>query len=458
MHRYLIAALYVCQAAVVFAADDTLELLDSPRVRQYVRIRPQSAPSSPLEFRADSLDDGFLPLLDGAVLVAPGAVSVRLANYNPFTLSVSLEQKAEDDPSYKQLAAFLSQLLDTAKAVGFPAQLSAQAAGSPDCLALAQGQSKLVDAIEAKALQANLKAAKLRDLLVEATGYLQFLKATASLSAVRDQVRDNLAEIKNQSAALHDIIVKAPVTACSGFDVARLGELLRVADREAEAREALRAALADLLVKAAGFADKTKWRNGSSELTDYQLLVHAEAYTKTTVALALTTRDYADQDGRLVVTTRPAVNHTFVLRHSAPLVPEVAAAAIYSEVRYPRYGTSFTGSQNVVAKVSTGPSRLDAAAMLNLIWPAGGHSYVYPYLQLGVSSAKDFPGFLFGLGFRFAHIKSVSVSAGRMITWSKDLDKLHVGDPVTGTAAIDSDLKLVRAPTAWYGAIQIGLK
>jgi len=44
--------------------------------------------------------------------------------------------------------------------------------------------------------------------------------------------------------------------------------------------------------------------------------------------------------------------------------------------------------------------------------------------------------------------------AGRMITWSKDLDGIKPGDPVSGTAELESHLKLKRQPSAYYVAIQ----
>jgi hypothetical protein len=100
---------------------------------------------------------------------------------------------------------------------------------------------------------------------------------------------------------------------------------------------------------------------------------------------------------------------------------------------------------------------VNGALMLNLVMRLGNSpSVAYPFLQFGVSSAKDFPGVLAGLGLRFVQPFNFSISAGGMITRYKDLDgNLKVGDTVTGTDDINKHLVYKTSPVVLYGAMQL---
>jgi hypothetical protein len=103
-------------------------------------------------------------------------------------------------------------------------------------------------------------------------------------------------------------------------------------------------------------------------------------------------------------------------------------------------------------------NRIDAALMLNFLCRCGlGSSPVYPGVQFGIGTGKDAPSLLVGALLRFTG-KPFSIMAGRIATWSNDLNKLKVGDVVAGTEAIESDLKLKRQPTATYIGVQYTFK
>ena len=79
-----------------------------------------------------------------------------------------------------------------------------------------------------------------------------------------------------------------------------------------------------------------------------------------------------------------------------------------------------------------------------------------PFIQFGMSTAKDFPGFLAGAGFRFTSPVAFSISAGGMITRYKDLDDpSRLNKPISGTAEIKDHLIDKTSPVALYGAIQL---
>jgi hypothetical protein len=147
---------------------------------------------------------------------------------------------------------------------------------------------------------------------------------------------------------------------------------------------------------------------------------------------------------------------SFDLRKYPAIIGEVAAALIYTDLKY----TTFVTGKNdagatVVKKVDDNDFPVKGAMTLNLIPAAfGSNSFVHPMFQLGVSSAKDAPGFLAGIGLRFTQMRQLSVAMGRMVTWQRTLKSLEVGQEVKDQAAIEADLGWERTPAAWYAGIQ----
>jgi hypothetical protein len=130
---------------------------------------------------------------------------------------------------------------------------------------------------------------------------------------------------------------------------------------------------------------------------------------------------------------------------------------IYNNITYPQYGTTTNASGQTVVKRTKDHEPIGGALMLNLVMRLGrGASVAHPLLQFGVSSAKEFPGFLAGIGVRFVEPFNFSLSVGGMITRYKDLDgELKVGDPASGTADINKHLVYKTSPVAIYGAMQL---
>jgi hypothetical protein len=143
------------------------------------------------------------------------------------------------------------------------------------------------------------------------------------------------------------------------------------------------------------------------------------------------------------------ISRDIILREYRRLVPEFGVAAVYNDLRYPKY----LSKNGKVASNGFDTSNLNAAMTMNLLCNCFGGNFVYPGLQLGVSKAKDYPGLLGGFVFRFSGVKRMALSAGRMVTWYKDLDKLKIDDSASDND-IKADLKLRRSKTAFYLAAQ----
>jgi hypothetical protein len=129
---------------------------------------------------------------------------------------------------------------------------------------------------------------------------------------------------------------------------------------------------------------------------------------------------------------------------------------VYNSLKYPKYGTGKNTAGETIIVRNEDRKPIDGALMLNLVMRFGSPSVAHPFLQFGVSSAKDIPGFLAGLGLRFNTPMAFSFSVGGMITRYKDLDdKDRIGKPVSGTAEIDEHLVYKTSPVALYGALQL---
>ena len=77
--------------------------------------------------------------------------------------------------------------------------------------------------------------------------------------------------------------------------------------------------------------------------------------------------------------------------------------------------------------------------------------------QIGAATSKDLPAILVGGGLRLFGLGKgdVAIGGGAMFAWFKDLQKLKVGDVVTGTTQIDTDLGYSSRPKlGGYFAIQ----
>ena len=71
------------------------------------------------------------------------------------------------------------------------------------------------------------------------------------------------------------------------------------------------------------------------------------------------------------------------------------------------------------------------------------NSPIHFLYQIGAGINSGIPTIITGFGIRsnINGIKRISISGGIALTWIKELDKLKVGDEVTGTSDIDKDLK-----------------
>lgn len=163
-----------------------------------------------------------------------------------------------------------------------------------------------------------------------------------------------------------------------------------------------------------------------------------------------------------VKTSKTISTKVIRLRRFRTFVPEVFAGFAYTLINYPKYGTTADSSgQQHVADAGSNTNFIKRVAFntmlnFNVYFP---NSDIIPFAQLGVGANSEVPMILGGIGGRFHISKTlVAVSFGYTGYWVKDLDKLKVGSPVTGTADIEKDLKYTWSNTPkFYIGFQVKL-
>ncbi|XZF14082.1 hypothetical protein ACTHGU_20070 [Chitinophagaceae bacterium MMS25-I14] len=164
-------------------------------------------------------------------------------------------------------------------------------------------------------------------------------------------------------------------------------------------------------------------------------------------------------DNEIVAATpKQIIKQTIIVRRFQRFVPEVAAGVAYTLLSFPKYGTttdSLTGKQYVSDAGTDIVKRLNVSVLLNYNYFIP-NSLIHPFIQLGVGANADFPTLLAGGGIRFNFIGKgrISLSTGVATSFIKTLDKLKVGDEVTGSADVEKDLKYQLAVPKMYFGIQ----
>jgi hypothetical protein len=214
------------------------------------------------------------------------------------------------------------------------------------------------------------------------------------------------------------------------------------------AEQRLKKSLEEILAMLNAYLART-WRQGSAVDSDLLIReVDSDPATEKVVVITFEAQKYTPKDDTIELTTDSKFDRTLVVRRYRRYVPEVGVAAVYNDLKYPKYSIK----DGKIAR-NDDSGNVDAAMTMNLLCNCIGGGFLYPGAQLGISKAKDYPGILAGVVLRFAQPKQFSIAVGRMVTWYKDLSSLKVGDETTADK-LQADLKQRRSPTAWYLAAQ----
>ncbi len=467
MKRLLIFLTLLTLPGVAHAGDPTTEFLEAPLVGGFVTL---SSDGKTVTYIIDGGPSSGTA--DGKTFRSNGQIAIHIQNFNPLTQVWTVEAKATPDANFTAIQAFLSDLKSLQDALPAPPTPPSPAGGEEKAKAFAAAMAaaddcEKINLLIQKAYEAltdkELTAASLKGLVNGATGYNGVNAASVGLLKAQGDIDAN---VKNAQDAL-DLIRKTysrlkntPTANCkpvTGQILVDYVEVRTTADSIIATKEAIRRQI-DLLLKTLQpfLGSSSPWfPNTNDYVISTVTPTFADQQNVTATAKVRSVSIKADS----IVDSTDDINVTtaaFVVRKNSIFAAERAAAIIYNNLKYPQYGTAKNGSGATVVQRTADHQPINGALMLNLVMRLGSPSVAYPFLQLGVSSAKDFPGFLAGVGLRFVHPFNFSLSAGGMITRFKDLDgNLKIGDTVTGTDDINKHLVYKTSPVVIYGAMQL---
>lgn len=167
-----------------------------------------------------------------------------------------------------------------------------------------------------------------------------------------------------------------------------------------------------------------------------------------------------DKDDEMVsIDKKVLLSKIINVRKHQLFVPEVVAGIAYTFLSFPKYAaeTDATGNTVVTNAGDENFKKLNITAMINynLFLPGAN---VHPFIQIGVGAKSDYPTLLTGLGLRFNGVlgRRLALSGGFASTWIKTLNKLNVGDKVSGTAELEADISHeFKFPLKPYVGVQI---
>lgn len=479
MKRLLGFLVMASMAATAHAGDPTTDLLTAPFVQDFIILSTAPGPGGKpiIKYAVDTVS-GSPKTANGVVFRSDGEINIYIHNFNPLTQTWVVEQKATPDVSYAAIKAFLDDL----KALQGALQPSAAA---KEAMTKAFEQARLssvapldpcaqftgCERLQCRIGQAFeilqkevLAPAELQRLVNGATGYQGVVTASTGLVDKQKEIEANIKSAREELARIrteYGALGNNPSQACTNISGQILVDYIQVqstADRIIAAKEALRVQLGDLVKVLQPYLQQNAWFGQT--LSDFFITSVTPTFeNQQTVSASVKERTIQLDDSKIVIKSDDAnvIAGKFDVRRSSFFVPERAAAVIYNNLQYPQYGTAMNEAGKMVVKRTKDHQPIDGALMLNLVMRMGRNSsVVYPLLQLGVSSAKDFPGFLAGVGLRFVEPFRFSLSVGGMITRYKDLDgNLKVGDVVSGTDDINKHLTYKTSPVVIYGAMQL---
>jgi hypothetical protein len=468
MKRLLIFLTFLAVSGVAYAADPTTDLLEATFVKNFITLSVADNNGKPtVQYAIDG--DKSSKTASGLTFRSNGEIAIRIQKLNPLTQTWTVEVNSTPDVSFAAIKSFLNDLeaLQTALPQPPPPPSAGVAAQSKvvsdDCTTI---NTLLMGAYKALHDQ-ELTTQKLQDVVLGATGRSGIKMASASLVGYQETVNNNittaqadLAQIRTTYSALQN----NPPAQCENITAQMLVDYVEVrgtADQIIGVKEALSKQLGDLVNTLQPYLTADQENNWQGDdYNDYVIKRVTPTFSdQQNVSATVKKRTEMLKDGSIVVTTDDAnpITATFAVRKNSFFAAERAAAVIYNNLKYPQYGTATNAQGAMVVQRTMDHQPVNGALMLNLVMRLGtSASVAYPFLQFGVSSAKDFPGVLAGLGLRFAQPFNFSISAGGMITRYKDLDgNLKVGDTVTGTDDINKHLVYKTSPVVLYGAMQL---
>lgn len=442
----------------------TRQYLDAPVVKSEIKLRWNSNTKA-MEWAADG-STTFRGLGSSALFLTSTSLYVTYPMLNPLKTQANVSATAVDDPAYSTITKLIDSLTSVATTVA-PAIPNKALAPGPPAAACSDAAADIHqlrtilygDKTSAKTVSSAVQSwiAKIdTELTAGKTGPQAIQSAIDLINQSATDFGQNAADANQRWKIILNCATIAAKPPEDVYEAAALSDQ----DQRIQQIFALQSTtkqLSDLLTS--DYLPATRWMGPNS--TDY--IVSAEivpTFDKMQNVSAKVTSISIKVDATTsIISTvqQSAGSATFSVRRYSALTPEVGVGAVFGTIKQPTYGTGTNSSgQTIVAKKSGNSLSVNPTILVNFVCRCGTGLLV-PMLQIGAATSKDLPAILLGGGFHLFGLGKgdVAVGGGLMLGWYKDLNKLQVGDVVTGTNDINNDLGYIGTPKpAAYAAIQ----
>jgi hypothetical protein len=449
------------------AYSQTQQFLNAPVVRSEIKLR-WNASTKTMQWAADD-NNIYRNLTSDTLFLTKTSVYVTYPHLNPLRVQANASVTAVADPAYATITKLIESLTGVANLVAPALPNKAQTPGGPPpAVAPCSDPASDIDQLRLLLYGADTSPDTVGKAI---TGWISAIdqaiaagesgpEAIAAGTAMIDASATAFGQNINAAQKQWDVIKQCAANPLglqrAYYEAAALSDQT-VRIQQLIGLKAATMQLSDLLSK--DYKGPDKWVGPSQ--TDYVIsseIVPTFDKMQTITAKVSSITLKVDGATSLISTDQQAAgSSTFNVRRYTALAPEIGVGAVFGTLKQPTYGTATNASgQTIVAQTSTTKLSVNPTILANFVCRCGTGLLV-PMLQIGAATSKDLPAVLLGGGLRlFGTGKGdVAIGGGIMLGWYKDLQKLKVGDVVSGTSAINSDLGYIGTPKpGGYFAIQ----
>ncbi len=400
-------------------------------------------------------------------LVRKNAVNIYLRPLNPLNYTYNTETKVIVDPINEAAEIALGEIIGVLDDVINPQKLAPPAAAPgaplPNCnefdslkVAVKNIQKKLSDSRkeEISEIFMELKA-------IPFTNESSTIETIKKTSADIEKIETHFKKIEEFISKTKDKVEALPCTNPDPFILkyifnSILKEFSATLEEHKKRLSNLSTAhklVKDQQVKASigGGTDELKWCIPLNEVASKEGKISIYSVT-------IKESGYKLSDSKEIVSieAKEVAKKSLRVRKFQRFVPEVSIGTAFTFFKYNTYGTTSDslGVQYVASPTENLVRNINITTMINFNYYIPNSS-IHPLYQLGVGLNSGIPTLMSGFGLRIkTGQRRIAITGGLAMTWVKELDKLKVGDKISGTDDIDKDLTFQFAKPTGYIGIQ----
>lgn len=428
----------------VLHAQTSSDLLEKPtRVDKHNEIRLKFE-NGVLKYQSVFDQPGsYLSFADSLFFLTGEGVNLRIVPLNPLNLSTAITIKETANLNSDAESAALKQIQDYA----------GKAFGGAAALAPGNEFNDINDALTV--LEKSLKENTFKQFIAERFIILKSIdfdrvdQATNKLTTVKKDLDDLKAEYKkldDEIKRIKGLIAIYPaadpnhdapvVTKVFTTQLNELTQLYQIQFKNVEQFESNWKLVNEV-------KSNSKIRN-EEMLTLLQEISVNQGKTKS-VTITVNQDGFKLTDSKDIVAEEKKTLYTRTLRLTRfkRWIFEAASGIAFTTLKYPKFGTGTDEAGNTIVTDAGEENfkRLNLTAMFNWNYYIP-KSNVHPFFQIGLGANAEYPALLTGLGLRIGSDNGshFAISGGFASSWIKTLNKLKIGDKVSGTAELEKDI------------------